>query len=379
MHVYGHQNDTGRQLTNLEKLNCDRDSDAKMFARSNIEVNVPPTPHSSSDLGFGTITCGSTLVTSNIQSSLYKTVTHTNMLKWLSCHGEDSCDLTSVKVDWKSFMTARKEVTLQTKLFITKWLSGDTATGKVMCRRKQRNTSFCPRCGQDNEHILHVITCPSTEATQLRKKLLSDLDLWFKTRYTHPSITHFFKIGLQKWFTDQGYFWRADSEMFSDDNDTNCALSSQLKLSWYYMLCGMLNEKFVLLQQNFYHEISSKRSAKRWATDLTKQLWNILHALWLQRNEALHKEASIYKLSRVAILKTSITTEYNYGLDSLPQIYSSYFHLPLPNLLNKQPKFLIRWFLLIRSARESSINDFPPDIFSVKGPLRTWVNLSNTP
>ena len=197
VHVYGHQNDTGRQLTNLEKLNCDRESDAKMFARSRIEGKVPPTPHSSSDLGFGTITCGSTLVTSNIQSSLYKTVTHTNMLKWLSCHGEDSCDLTSVKVDWKSFMTARKEVTLQTKLFITKWLSGDTATGKVMCRRKQRNTSFCPRCGQDNEHLLHVITCPSTEATQLRKKLLSDLNLWFKSRHTHPSIIHFFKIGLR--------------------------------------------------------------------------------------------------------------------------------------------------------------------------------------
>ena len=115
----------------------------------------------------------------------------------------------------------------------------------------------------------------------------------------------------------------------------------------------------------------AKKSTQRWATDLIKQLWNILHALWLQRNEALHKEASIYKLSRVAILKTSITTEYNNGMDSLPQIYSSYFHLPLPTLLNKPSKYLKRWFLLIRSARESSINDFPPDIFPIKGPIRT--------
>ena len=143
------------------------------------------------------------------------------------------------------------------------------------------------------------------------------------------------------------------------------------------MLCDMLTEKIILRQQIFYHEISSQRSAQRQATDLTKQLWHFLHALWLQRNEALHKEASIYKLSRVAILKTSITTEYNYGLDSLSQTYSSYFHLPLTNLLNKPSKYLKRWFLSIRSAQESSIDAFPLDIFSHKGPLCTWVNLSN--
>ena len=266
---------------------------------------------------------------------------------------------------------------MQIQLFVTKWLSGDTATGRVMCQRKQRNTSFCPRCGQDDEHLLHVVTCPSPIAAQLRLKLLEDLKLWFKSRHTHPDITSFFIIGLTKWFTDKGHFWQANSEIFSDDNNTNCALWSQLKISWYYMLCGMLTEKIILRQQIFYHEISSQRSAQRWATDLIKQLWQFLHALWLQRNEALHKEASIYKLSRVAILKTSITTEYNYGLDSLPQTYSSYFHLPLTTLLNKPSKYLKRWFLLIRSARESSIDAFPPDIFSHKGPLRTWVNLSN--
>ena len=111
---------TGRKLTNLEKINCDRALDAKTIARSQIDGTAPPSTHSSSDLGFGTITCGSTLVTSNIQSTLYKSVTHTNMLNWLSCHGEDPCDLTSVKVGWNSFMAARKEVTLQTKLFVTK-------------------------------------------------------------------------------------------------------------------------------------------------------------------------------------------------------------------------------------------------------------------
>ena len=139
----------------------------------------------------------------------------------------------------------------------------------------------------------------------------------------------------------------------------------------------MITEDIVSLQHNYYHEIESKRSAQRWATDLIKQFWNILHQLWLQRNEAFHKEDSIFKLSRIHILKTSITNEYIHGLDNLPPLYSSYFQTPLPLLLKKPTKFLKRWFLLIRSARESSDGDCPFDIFTSNGPLRTWVKLKD--
>ena len=190
------------------------DSDAKQIAVSHIENDIPPITHSPSDLGLGTITCGTTLITSSIQSSLYTAVTHRKMMKWLSCHGEDPSDLISISIYWKSFSKARKEVSLQTKLFITKWLSGDTATGKVMYRRKQRSTSFCPRCGRDNEHLMHVLICPSEEAIKLREKLLSELIVWFKDNHTHPNITLFFQLGLRKWFKDQTYQWKTESQFF---------------------------------------------------------------------------------------------------------------------------------------------------------------------
>ena len=166
---------------------------------------------------------------------------------------------------------------------------------------------------------------------------------------------------------------------FSDENNTNKELHTQLQISWYYMLCGMLTENIVSLQQSFYNDIDSKRSAQRWATNLIKQLWNIIHQLWLQRNEALHQKDSIYKLSRLQILMNSITNEYNYGLADLPSIYSSYFNTPLPIILKKSSKFLKRWFLLIWSDREATVGDSPPDMFSVKGHMRNWVRLTSTP
>ena len=145
------------------------------------------------------------------------------------------------------------------------------------------------------------------------------------------------------------------------------------------MLCGMITKDIINLQQLYYHHHSSLRSANRWATDLIKFFWNVLHSLWIQRNEALHKETSIYKNSRRVILSTSITQEYNRGSEHLPQTYSPYFKITLPSLLTKPTKYLKRWFLIVRSARESSDLASPSDIFSYNGPLRSWINLKRKP
>ena len=193
------------------------------------------------------------------------------------------------------------ERTLQMQVFITKWLSGDTATGRIMCRRKSRNASFCPRCGATDEHLLHVITCPCREASKLRSTTMTNLQQWFDTRQTHPAISRFFIMGFNKWVNNKDHVWRTNSAIFSDCPTINRALNSQLRVSWYYMICGMITKDLINLQQIHYHQLSSLRSANRWATDLIKFFWNFLHSLWLQRNEALHKEASIYKNSRRVI------------------------------------------------------------------------------
>ena len=61
--------------------------------------------------------------------------------------------------------------------FISKWLSGDTATGLVMKRFKQCLHAHCPRCGEDEEHLLHVLICPAEATVDFRKPLLTDLEL----------------------------------------------------------------------------------------------------------------------------------------------------------------------------------------------------------
>ena len=79
------------------------------------------------------------------------------------------------------------------------------------------------------------------------------------------------------------------------------------------------------------------------------------------------------------LLKTTIITEHNLGLEYLPSFFSKYFQIPVTFLLLQNLIYLKRWFRLIRSDREVKSGNYPFDDFSIKGPLLTWVGLFNVP
>ena len=45
----------------------------------------------------------------------------------------------------------------------------------------------------------------------------------------------------------------------------------------------------------------------RWATNLTKKMWNLLHAIWENHNNKLYKNDEQGRLSGLAPLKLAIT------------------------------------------------------------------------
>ena len=128
-HVKGHQDSLGRQLTRLETLNCLMDHNAKLYARYKDSGVLPPLLPAPSTLGFGTITCGSTLVTSKLQTTLYNIITRRDMLRWMGQHSEIQAELEHLPIAWLPFACARKQSTLSINIFITKLIGGDLPTG----------------------------------------------------------------------------------------------------------------------------------------------------------------------------------------------------------------------------------------------------------
>ena len=137
----------------------------------------------------------------------------------------------------------------------------------------------------------------------------------------------------------------------------------------------MITKDLVTVQQHHYTTIHSQKLGSRWATNVSIKMWGILHCIWKHRCDKLHATDEIARLSGLAPLKTAIAKEYGLGLGEIPHLYSSFFHPPLHNILNRGVTYLKRWFRIIRTAREANTLIADVDGFSFDGPLRTWIGL----
>ena len=180
--------------------------------------------------GYGTITYNGILVTSKIQSTLYKHITVNDFITALGKNIEVPEEFITLNINWWTFGNSRQEATDNVQKFIIKWLSVDTVTGRVMKERKARLPSKCSRCNHADEHLLHVLTCNSEETIELRDNLLYELLLWLESVYTSEPIIKFVKLGLSRWSMNQDHVWDSNSPIFSHNILEDNAFRSQLKV-----------------------------------------------------------------------------------------------------------------------------------------------------
>ena len=126
------------------------------------------------DLGFGTVACEGTLVGSKLQQSLYYTILHSESVARLAILLNKTTFLLHQTVHWHVLTKARKEARLSTNICLSKWIRGDTATGKVMVQRKKRLLSNCPICNLPDEDTTHVLKCQAEQTISLRQNLLNE-------------------------------------------------------------------------------------------------------------------------------------------------------------------------------------------------------------
>lgn len=186
--------------------------------------------------------------------------------------------------------TARKEATVPIKIFISKWILGQTATRVVMVRRQQRVSSECPRCGEQLEHLQHILTCTDQSAIDLFDSLLTTLEGWLTHVNTHPTLIIFLTTGLRSWHEDpQGI----ELSLPAFERPLHIALQSQLAIGWYALLCGLVTKHFKSIQTVYYQQLGLRNSGRRWAIRQIGKVWHITHSMGCHRSEALHESPII--------------------------------------------------------------------------------------
>ena len=133
---------------------------------------------------------------------------------------------------------SRKEAPLYEKIFITKWVSGQTATGLVMVKRKQRIHPTCPTCQACKEDTTHILQCPNQSITSFRQELLNETEAWLISINIHQAITTFLCLGLASWFTSTPFAIEPSLEP-----NLQIVFQHQLLLGWKPLLHGFISNK----------------------------------------------------------------------------------------------------------------------------------------
>ena len=60
-------------------------------------------------------------------------------------------------------------------------------------------------------------------------------------------------------------------------------LLEQLDLGWFATLAGFLHPNLIELQHRYYLTTRRRKTGRKWASNLIKQFWIIIHSLWVNR------------------------------------------------------------------------------------------------
>ena len=104
-------------------------------------------------------------------------------------------------INWGLLEVAMQKWPMGKRKWLAKHLSGFSATGRVMKRRKEWEHDKCPLCNQPNEDSHHVISCPSVTARRTWAEALTIFETHLLKLHTHPNLRTIIISRLRSWST----------------------------------------------------------------------------------------------------------------------------------------------------------------------------------
>jgi len=203
-------------------------------------------------------------------------------------------------IDWESVGWAMKELPINRRRWVSKYVSGHFATGKNMQRWKFRSTAECPRCHDQQEDKYHLLSCPDTAARERWEKSMKELESWLRDENTDRQIRNQLMGYLRNWNSQD-----------APETTPGNPIHTQDDIGKQYIWDGWLSKEWREQQDQAWKRLRSWKSSRRWTSELIKKLWNVAWDMWEQRNDALHDST----LNREIILEKDIN-------DTIRQIYS---------------------------------------------------------
>jgi len=145
------------------------------------------------------------------------------------------------------------------------------------------------------------------------------LDHWLEQMDTSPDIQHCLITSL----------WLQGSSTFVANATPGVlpAASQQESIGLFGLLVGQLASAWLPIQERYYHNIGSLRTAALWSVRLCCQLLQFTHDLWLDRN---HHVLQAREQTALAVAQQEIAEQFHLGIQHL-QPNDQFYVTPGPN------------------------------------------------
>ena len=190
---------------------------------------------------------------------------------------------------------ARKKENPGFNVAMTKLYSDNCGSNAKLFEWGKRGDNKCPRCGNDNENVKHIVLCRHAEATKERTEQIGKWAKDMVKKHTVQPVRKAIEESIRRWLTGDGYQGRWRSQL----SIVNEAIEEQWRIGWYNFLMGMWSKKWKEAQTQILLRNGSRRSASKWIVEMIKRIWKVPWAMWLHRNKMVHSGRGTRKADTV--------------------------------------------------------------------------------
>ena len=333
-------------LSFLEQQNVLVDNLANAFRNNLLRQGYSPTRRQVSADGCWSLSLGPETITSAFRSKvLHHRSSHRRRLQ-LQKAGLPSTafDL----IDWEAIGKALASLPISRQHWLLKYVSGRSAVGVEMRRRKVWQVDSCPRCSC-TETTSHVPLCTAESASKIWLDFITQLPSWFTSHNTDPSLSRLMILILHHWH-DRAPISADTLSPFSEE--LRSLFSAQQAIGCDQVILGRCAVGWSSLQQLYADNNQIRRTGKQWLAAFIRHIWTYLRAQWDDRNSSLHNSNIAHANQGLANLKSQALAELAKGTETMMTLEEkSLWNCTSEQLSDRSPILLRSWLEKAKAAR----------------------------
>ena len=247
--------------------------------------------------------------------------------------------------DWSSSALALRRIPTFQRLWTPKWLCSVLPFGKNLQRWGVLDQLVCPRCGEDELHKFHVISCCHVEATAIRLEGLRKLTIFLDEAATSPDL----KLGLIS-LIEAAISKGTWTPPVSDHVMTRQTFQAQAILGSHHVLDGFLSPWWAATQLEHYRYLGRRSTGIQWMSRVIRMIWQIAWDMWMHRRRIKDTIDDCALPGLHAALDAAVTDAYTAQLASPDPTLTRWFSRSPHAIHNESLDWKERWLEMIHSS-----------------------------